>query len=243
MSVREGFRKYLSDPLILRTCLYLAAGLGAALFIVWPRSALETAVRTGMGPGAFALVATFFLALLLLLEARFGAQDFSTDPTVHLQEHVRLTRASLMRLVGGRATFGFLHTLLLLLLGAPFLAASLAVGGMGLPHLFRGLAIIGAAGLASRALGLLSLCVFGTRRPLREIALYPVLVGILIATFLTAPSVSPFWTLNKLLVDAGGFPTWLLSVLADLAAAFVFFGLSVLALSAVRARAQRFPHG
>lgn len=243
MSIREGIRTYLSDQLILRTCMYLAAALGVALLVVWPRGSLEAALRSGAGTDSFTVVAICFLVCMLFLEARFGAQDFSADPAVHLQEHVRLTPVPLARLVGGRAGFAFLHTLLLLLLGAPFLAAAMAVGGAGLPHLFRSLAVIGAAGMAARSWGLLSLCVLGTRRPLREMMLYPVLVTMLIVTFLAAPSASPFHALNEVLNITGGFPGWLLCTAASLGAAVAFCGFSILALAVVRVRARERENG
>jgi hypothetical protein len=238
MSVQEGMRMYLSDRLILRTCFYLAVVLGVALLIVWPRDPLEFALRTGMAPAAFAIVATCFLLCMIFLEARFGAQDLSADPSVQLREHVRLTSVPLGRLVGGRATFAFFHTLLLLLLGAPFLAAAMAVGGAGLPRLFRALAIIGAAGVASRTLGLLALCLFGAGRPMREIIMYPVLIALQITAFVAAPFVSPFHALNT-----GDPEEWLPCVLANFGLAALFCGFSVLALAAVRIRAKRGTHG
>ncbi len=238
MSVKEGIRIYLSDRLILRTCLYLTAVVGVALFVMWPRAALEVAVRTGTASETFTAVAVCFLVCLVFLDARFGAQDLSTDPDVQLHEHVRLTAVPLVRLVGGRVMFALLHTLLLLLLGAPFLAAAVSVGGAGLAHLFRALAIIGAAGLAGRACGLLAHCCFGSRRPLREGVLYPVLIALLVVTFLVAPAVSPFHALNSLVKPSGGFPEWILCTGANLGMAAAFGGFSILALAAVRARAK-----
>jgi hypothetical protein len=238
MSVQEGMRTYLSDRLILRTCLYLAAVLGVALLVVWPRDPLMFALRTGLAPEAFSIVATCFLLLMIFVEARFGAQDLSADPAVQLPERVRFTSDPLGRLVGGRAAFAFLHTLLLLLLGAPFLAAAVAVGGAGPTRLFRAFAILGAAGVAMRALGLLFQCVLGARRPMREIIMYPVLIALQIAAFAAAPVLSPFHALN-----AGDPPEWLPCVLANLALAAVFCGFSILALWAVRARARRDTNG
>jgi hypothetical protein len=238
VSVVEGIRTSFSDRVILRTCMYLALALGVALFVMWPRAALEAAVRAGAAPDTFTAVALCFLTCLLLIEARFGAQDVSRDPDVHLQEYVRLTPVPLPRLVGGRAMFALLHTLLLLLLGAPFMAAAVAVGGAGLPDMFRALAVIGTAGLAARMCGLLSLCVFGARRSLRETTLYPVLAAVLVGTFLIAPAASPFPALNSLLKPPAGFPEWLLCSAANLGMATVFGGFSILSLAAVRARAK-----
>jgi hypothetical protein len=243
MSVQEGMRLYLSDRSILRSCLYVAALLGAALLIVWPRDSLESALRTGLAPESFVIVATCLLLCLLFLGARFGVQDFSTDPSVQLQEHVRLTSVPLARLIGGRAAFIFLHTLLLLLLGAPFLAAAMAVGGAEPPQLFRSLAVIGAAAVASRTLGLLVLCVFGARQPLREIALFPTLIALQIAAFLAVPPASPFHVLSDVTKTPGGSPEWLFSILANLGIAAAFCGLSVLALWAVRGIARRNARG
>jgi len=238
MSIREDLHTYLFDQLILRTCLYFAGALGLALLIVWPRASLEAAIRSGATSETFTVVAICFLVLMLLLGARFGAEDFSADPAVHLRDHARLTIVPLPSLVGGRAAFASLHTVLLLLLGAPFLAASLAVGGAGLSHFFCSLVVIGAAGLAARSCGLLFLCVFGTRRSVRQLTLYSALVAVLIVTFFAAPSVSPFHALNELLRHSAGFPGWLLSTLASLAGAAAFLALSVLALAVVRARAK-----
>jgi hypothetical protein len=243
MSAREGVRTYLSDRLILRTCLYFAAALGAALLAAWPRASLEAMIRTGASSDTFTVVAMAFLVCLLFLGARFGAQDFSPDPAVQLPEHVRLTDVSVLRLVGGRASFAILHTALLLLLGAPFLAAAAAVGGAGLPHVARALAVIGAAGLAGRAIGLLAHCVIGVRRPLRDVALYVFLIAILIATFLAATSASPFYGLYALLEPSEGFPEWLVCASGNFLMAAAFWGLSILALAVVRARARSFTRG
>jgi len=242
MSVPDGMRMYLSDRTILRSCLYLAVLLGMALLVVWPRDTLESALRTGLAPESFLIVATCFLLCMLFLGVRFGVQDLSPDPSIQLQEHVRLTPVPLGKLIGGRAAFILLHSLLLLFLGAPFLAAALAVGGAEPPQLFRSLAVIGAAAAASRALGLLALCVFGSRQPLREIVLYPVVIALQVSAFLVLPPVSPFHALSAV-VKAPGSPEWLICTLANIGMAAAFCGLSVLALAAVRAVAGRNVHG
>ena len=238
MSVTEGLRMYLSDRSILRSCLFFAALLGVALLVVWPRDSLESALRTGLAPESFVIVATCFLLCMLFLGIRFGVQDLSTDPSVQLQEHVRLTPVPLGRLIGGRAAFILLHSVLLLLLGAPFLATAMAVGGAEPSQLFRSLAVIGSAAAASRTLGLLALCVFGSRQPLREIVVYPVFISLQIAAFLALPSASPFHALYQA-VKTPGSPEWLICILANLGMAATFCGLSVLALGAVRAVARR----
>jgi hypothetical protein len=237
MSVREGMHVYLSDRRTLRACLYLAAALGLALLAVWPRGTLEAAVRTGQASDTFTVVAVCFLIALLYLGARFGAEDFSSDPSVQLKELVTLTPVPLATLVAGRFAFGLLHTLVLLLLGAPFLVAAMAVGGVELPQALRALAIIGAASLAARMIGLCALALVGERRPARDLILFFAVTASAAAAFFALPAVSSFRAIGALVRGDGSFS--LLPAGTDLAAAVLLAGCTLGILSGARARAKR----
>jgi hypothetical protein len=237
MSVREGMEVWLSDRRTLRACLYLAAALGLALLAVWPRGTLEAAVRTGQASGTFTVVAVCFLIFLLYLGARFGAEDFSADPGVQLRELVTLTPVPLARLVVERFAAGLLHTFVLLLLGAPFLAAAMAVGGVDLPQALCALAIIGAASLAARMAGLCALALLGARRPTRDIVLFFAVTASAAATSFLQPAVSSFYGVAALARGDGSLS--LLPAAADLAAAVALAGCTLGILLGVRARAKR----
>ncbi len=241
MSVREGMHAYLSDRRTLRACIYLAAALGLALLAVWPRGTLEAAVRTGQATDTFTVVAVCFLIALLYLGARFGAEDFAANPNVQLRELVTLTPVPLASLVAGRFAFGFLHTLVLLLLGAPFLAAAMAVGGVGVPQALRALAIIGAASLAARMWGLCALALLGARRPSRDLLLFFAVTVSAAAAFFLQPALSSFRGLAA--VARGGGSLWLLPAGTDLAAAVLLAGCTLGVLFGVRARAKRHAPG
>lgn len=237
MSVREGMRAYFSDPQTLRACLYLAAALGLALLAVWPRGTLEAAVRTGQASDTFTVVAVCFLIALLYLGARFGAEDFAADPSVQLTELVTLTPVPLASLVAGRFAFGLLHTLVLLLLGAPFLVAAMAVGGVGMPQALLALAIIGAASLAARMCGLCALALVGARRPARDILLFFAVTAPAAAAFFVQPAVSSFRAIAALTRADGSLS--LLPAGADVAAAVLLAACTLGVLSGTRARARR----
>ena len=237
MSVREGMHAYLSDGRTLRACLYLAAALGLALLAVWPRGTLEAAVRTGQASDTFTVVCVCFLVSLLYLGARFGAEDFAADPRVQLTELVTLTPVPLASLVAGRFVFGLLHTLVLLLLGAPFLVAAMAVGGVGFPQALQALAIIGAASLAARMCGLCALALVGARRPARDILLFFAVTAPAAAAFFVRPAASSFRAIASLARGDGSLS--LLPAGVDLAAAILLAACTLGVLSGARARAKR----
>ena len=230
--LEEGMRIYFSHRGILRTCLFIPCGLAVVLLVVWPRGSLESILRTGPFINAFSVIALAFLALLLYLGLRYGSEDFSPDTLVQLREFVTMTPVSLLSVVLGKAGFFTLHTLFLLLLGAPFLLAPMAVGGVTLPKAFAAFAILGTASLAARMFGLLVLALVGTRRLWRDIIL---LTGVLICavTVLVAvPSLSPIRALLGLssVPGAGGHPP--ASLLSPAAACGLLHGAAALICAA-----------
>jgi len=237
--MREDLRLYLSERTILRTYLFIAGALGLALLAMWPRTTIEAALRAGSASDTFTVVAVCFLLFLLYLGARYGAEDFSADSAGWLREYVTLTGVSLVSLVGRRLIFAVLHTFLLLLIGAPFLAAAMAVGGAGFPQALSALAVIGAASLAARMCGLLVLTLVGGRRPLRDLFLMPVLAASLVVTYILAPRTNPFHAIAFLLKDAEGSSTPLTCAAASLGVALVLAGCAVAVLSGVRSHAKR----
>lgn len=237
--VAEGMRLYFSERGILRTYLFVAGALGVALAVTWPRNTFEAALRTGAASDTFTVVAACFLLFLLYLGARFGAEDYSTESASQLREYATLTPVPLFSVVGGRMTFAALHTVLLLLIGAPFLAAAMAVGGAGLPQSLSALAVIGAASLAARMCGLLALTIVGARRPLRDLVLFPALAAGLVATFSLAPWANPFHAIGFLLRDPRGSSAAFRCAAADLGAAVVMAGCALFVLFLVRARARK----
>jgi hypothetical protein len=145
----------------------------------------------------------------------------------------------LVTVVGGRAAFAVLHTVLVLLLGAPFLAAAMAVGGAGIAHALSALAVIGSASLAARMCGLFFLALAGGRRPLRDLLLMPFLAASLVVTFLFAPQSSPFHALGSMLKEPGGPSRSLVCAALDLGGAIVLGGGAWAVLAGVRRRDQR----
>jgi len=238
MSIRDATHIYLTDARTLRACLYLVAALALALLVVWPRGPLEAALRSGQAPDTFTVVAICFLVSALYLGARFGAEDYSTDPSVQLRELAALTPVSILSLVAGRFAFGVLHTILLMLLGAPFLVAAMAVGGAGVPELLQALGLVGLASLAARMAGFLALAVVGTRRPLRDIVLTSGVTAAAAAAFFLSPAQSSFHALAALV---RGHPhVAALPAAANAAAAALLAAAAggVLAVVRVRARAR-----
>jgi hypothetical protein len=193
--LQQGMRTYFAHHGILRTYLFIPCGLAVVLIIVWPRGSLESMLRSGPVTDAFSVIALAFLALLLYLGARYGSEDFSPDTLVQLREYVTMTPVSLFSVVLGKGGFFVLHTLFLLLLGAPFLLAPLAVGGLTLPKAFEAFAILGTAGLAARMFGLLVLALVGTRLLVRDMILLPAILLIVVATLVAVPSLSPIHAL------------------------------------------------
>jgi len=241
MSVRDGMHVYLTDRRSLRASLYLAVALALALLITWPRGSLEAAVRAAQAPDTFTVVAICFLLAALYLGARFGAEDYSPDPSVQLRELATMTPVPVLSLAAGRLAFGALHTLLLLLLGAPFLVAAMAVGGAAFSQLLQALAMIGAASLAARMAGLVSRSVLGARRPLRDVALTSCVTAAAAAAFFLAPGVSSFRAIGAL--AQGPLHAPLLPAAADAAGAVLLAAAAAGVLAVVRARARRAREG
>jgi hypothetical protein len=234
----ESMRLYFSERRILRSYLFAAGALGIVLLAMWPRSTIEASLRQVAASDTFTVVAVCLLLILLLLGARYGAEDFSPEAAVRLREYVTLTPVSLFSVIGGRLTFSALHTATLLLLGTPFLAASMAVGGAGLSEALPALAVIGTASLAARMCGLLALALVGPRQQLRNLLLFPGLAVVLIVTWLVVPWANPVHALSFLLRDPPGL-SWAWCAAADLAAAIALAACSGITLSLVRARARR----
>jgi hypothetical protein len=237
--VVEGMRMYLSDRGVLRMYLSVAGVLGLALLAIWPRTTIEAALRAGGTADTFTVVAVCFLLLLMYISAKLGAEDYSADTAVRLREYVTLTPVSLLSVIGGRATCAVLHTLLFLLIGAPFLAAAMAVGGAGFPQAISSIAVVGAASFGARMCGLLVLTLVDARRPLRDLLLIPTLGAALVVTWLFAPRVNPVHALIFLLQCPDGAAAGLACALANAAVALVLAVSAWMVLSGVRARAVR----
>jgi hypothetical protein len=247
----EGVLTSFTQPGLLRSCLILPGALGLVLPLWWPRGALETALREGHPQDVCTAVSLAFL----LCTAYLGARHESHQPErrAGLHEYVTLTPVRLSQLVGGKIGFAILHTGFLLLLGSPFLLASLAVSGEGLERGFASLAVIGAAGLALRMLGLLLLAVMEAQRLVRGVMLLFAAAGLLGLPMLMAPAASPVSALLSLAagsLSAGGptreimlgaipAPFFMASVAIDLAAATVLGAGTFAWLALARARARR----
>ena len=241
MSLRDEIGIHLTDRGILRSTLAIPIVLGLALIAMWPRGSLETALRPpGLSPMSSRSRRPVSFSPSCT-SAHGGARMTSPPiPGVQLREYAALTPVPVISLVGGRLASGALHTLLILLLGAPFLVAAMAVGGADVRQTLRALAVIGAAGLAARMCGLLALALLGARRPLRRGLLFVVLVGALAVTFLLAQDVSPPRALASLLEPGDGSASWIACAAASLGAA-VLLAVPVRwrRSSGVRARASR----
>jgi len=205
--------------------------------VVWPQGTLGAAVHAGQASETFTVVCVCFLLVLLYLGARFGSDDLSEDAGAKLHEYVRLTPASVARLVGARFTAGAAHTALLVLLGAPLLAASLSVGGATPPQMLACLLVLGMAGMVARMWGLLALSVAGTRRSPRGFIAYTGISASALTTFYLAPSVSPFHVLAGLPRATGVSAAWpCIAACAGAAVTLAAGSAGALAVRRVRAR-------
>jgi hypothetical protein len=248
--IDEGARIYFSHLTILRSYLVLVAILGLMLLLWWPRTALDNVLRSGASTDAFIVVAIGMLFCLLYLSARYGSEGYSPDSMVQIREYVTLTPVPVASVMGGKLAFALLHTLFLLALGVPFLLASLAVSGIGLPQAFDTLLVIGAAALAVRMYGLLLHTLLAGRRLARNLLLFvgPTLF-LAVTQGLSSPA-SPIMALMSL-SPRNGVPAATLRVLAvslpffsfssviDVVAACAFAGGLVAILAVVKARARK----
>ncbi len=233
----EGVRSYFSNRRILRTYILLPACLALILLLMWPRASFESALRAGLVTDAFAVVAEIFLLLLLYLGGRYGSEGFSGEAPPPLREYATLTRAALPAVVARRVVVAAVHTVFLLLLGSPFLLASLSVSGVPFRRFLETLAVIGAAGLAARACGLLAVALLGARPFVRDVVLFPGMLLIMGVTFFTAPSVNPFHAVVA--VSGAAAPCVLASLGATVALALVV--LAILQAARRRARLPKVP--
>ncbi|HEY9595048.1 MAG TPA: hypothetical protein VHE79_11260 [Spirochaetia bacterium] len=184
-------RAHAGRPLSLRSSLLVPCGLGLALLVVWPRATIAAVMRIGPSPNPFDVVAVCLVLLAVYLGARHGSEDYDPGSAVRLRDLVRFTPVSLAEIVLGKAAFGVVHTAFLLLLGAPFVVASLAVGGAGGAEAVRVLAVTGAACLCARMLGLLVLVVVRGRALVRDVVLFTILALAIVLALLFLPMASP----------------------------------------------------
>lgn len=189
--VADAARALFTQPLSLRSCLLIPCGAGLALLLVWPREPLAAVMRVGPTPNPFDVVAVSLALFGLYLSARHGAEDYTPDSAAHLRDYVRFAPMPMAEIVLGKAAFGVLHTIFLLLLGAPFVIASLAVGGAVGMDALRVCAVCGAVCLCARMLGLLVLVVVRGTPVVRDVILMPILALSLVFTLLFLPMASP----------------------------------------------------
>ncbi len=238
MSIRDEMRTAVSERGTLRVYLVSVAVLGLALLVMWPRATMEAALRTGQASDTFEVVSVCFLLVLLYLGARFGAEDFAGSPGTQLRDYVTLTPISLATLTAGRLAAGTLHTIVLLLLGAPFLVASMAVGGAELPMVLEAMLVIGASSLVARTWGLLGLVLIPGRRGLRDALVFVAVMTTAVLTFFLTPAASPFHLLAGLTRSPDD-SAWLGCLAASAAAVLALAVVSFGAMAGVRARARK----
>lgn len=196
--IDEGVRIHFGAPRILVSYLLLPCGLGLLLLAVWPRTSFEAVLHAAQLANTFAVVGVGFLLLVLYLSLRYGSEDYAPDSFLKIREYVTLTPAPIASVVAGKAWFALLHTLFLLLLGAPFLLASLAVAGVGFGQALAALAVIGSAGLEARMLGLLVRCVVQGGGLRRDLILLPGTATLQAVALMFVPAVSPLSALLDL---------------------------------------------
>ena len=237
--VVEGMRLYFSERRILRSYLFVVGALGLVLAAMWPRTTIEASLRAVAASDTFTVVAVCLLLLLLFLGARYGAEEFSPQGAERLREYVTLTPVSLFSVVGGRLLFSALHTAVLLLLGAPFLAAAMAVGGAGFLQALPVLAVVGTASIAAWMSGLLALALASRRQQQRDLLLFPLLAALLVVSWFAAPWANPVHAIAFVLKDPQGASACLRCAAADAGAALVLGACAVVVLSVVRSRANK----
>jgi len=241
--VDEGIRNAFSSERLLRAYFLMAAVLSIVLFFWWPTGSIAFDIPSGGGPRTFPSVAIALCFCCAYIGARSGAEDYSPPTRAHLREYVRMTPVSLPVLVAGKAAFAALHTLFLLVLGAPFLLASLAVSGVAVGRALGSLLVVGAFSLALRMAGLFLLALLGARRLFRDVILIALGVLCLAATLPFVPAANPLSAITGL--SAAGppptaiffglaIPIFLVSVIIDLLAAFAFAVGAFASLAAAR---------
>jgi hypothetical protein len=189
--VKEGVQVYFSQATILRTYVVLLAVLGALLFFWWPRGPVAASLFPHAAPGTFTAVALGWLALLVWLSARYGAEDYSSGSFTRLNEYVRYTPVAIGTVVAGKLAFAALHTLFLLALGAPFVLASLAVSAVPTVNAARAFLVVGAAAAACRMLGSFLLVALGERSLVRDIAMLAAALAAISASLALFPAANP----------------------------------------------------
>jgi hypothetical protein len=189
--LREEARTHVSNPLSLRSYLVAPIGAGLALLLVWPRAPLASIMRVGPAPNPFDVVAVCLVLLGLYLGARHGSEDYTPSSATNLRDYVRFTPVSLAGIVLGKAIFAVAHTAFLLLLGAPFLLAASAVGGVTGAQVLLVLAMTAVSCLCVRMLGLLVLVIVRSGPLLRDVILLPLIALAIVLTLLFLPLACP----------------------------------------------------
>jgi hypothetical protein len=183
-----------------RTWAALLAGLAGVLYLWWPRSNLAWHLRTGTPPQTLPAVAIALFALTGYINARAGAGVHAAADETGLEDLVALTPVPVATVVAGRLTAGALVVLLQLLLGLPFLLASLGVSGVSAAVLPATMAVVGGAALAWRMSALALLLALPEHPVLRDLLLLALSLAYLAATFIAAPAANPL----AVLVDLAG---------------------------------------
>jgi hypothetical protein len=245
----EGARIYFSQAAILRTYLVLVGLVGLAFLVWWPRHSFVAALRTGSAPDAFAATAIGLYIALVYLGARYASESYTPDTVRRIQDYVTLTPVPVRSIALGKVGFAFLHTLFLLLLGAPLLLASLAVSGLDARALLEAVLVIGAATLAVRMYGFLLVVLLDAHRGLRDAALGVGIVAFFALSIGLYPAANPIIALVNISTRGmspgaalpspfGSVPYFWFSTLLDLLAAVLLAGGASARLGGMRCRAE-----
>ena len=192
-------RATFGDQSALRSHAFLLGALAVVLYAWWPHSDLAWHLRTATPPQTFTAVAVALLLLAGWLNARAGTGDERSGETP-LADLVAHTPVTVAEVVAGRLTAGLLAVLFQLLLGLPFLLAALGVSGVSASVLPGVLALVAAAAMAWRTVGLALRLVLPSHGALRDVLLFASSAAYLAATYAVAPAVNPL----AALVDAAG---------------------------------------
>jgi hypothetical protein len=238
--VRADLSAAFSRPSILRTYTYYLLAMSAIVFFWWPRGTLAASLRAGDAPITFAAAALGMFGCLAYLNARLGAEDYPGRESVGLREVLALAPVSAAGLVAGKLTAAALHTLFLLALGMPFLAAARGVSGVPLEAALEALLVAGCAALAFRSFGLLLYALLEQHPVVKDVLLLFCGLGLVFVPMLLAPAANPVSTLLALGGEGHGrtmgIPPVALSAAGSLAAALVFSGGALAVLLAARGK-------
>jgi len=153
--LEESFHVYLQTRAYRRLHVFYILGLATVTVLVWPSRGFMDFFSTESVPSAFQVVLILQLLALSAVATYSGMDRVASEEIIRYSEWIGRTPVRLRTLMIGKLTAGSLHTLLLIVLGLPFLVIAAGPAGIPLRALVSGVLVMALVVTLCRTVGMI----------------------------------------------------------------------------------------